>query len=268
MSSRAGEVVVIVGAGGGLGTSITQAFAQRGAKLILVGRTVAALEPLAQRFSNATAYAANLHDMESLERLRDQALALHGRVDVVINATGTDVRKPFLKHDLADIDRLLNTNLRGAIWLTRAFAPVMVQQKAGMIVHLGGFADGRLAFPFYSADVATRAGVRAFAESVNRELAPSGVTVGYFCPAAADTESERPFHPIWREMGVQIATPAQVANNLVKMVERRQPVYVMGLDARIFSALNAVWPRVADWLILNRYRKILARHLDPSTTLG
>ena len=90
-----------------------------------------------------------LTDPDSLAALRADVLAAHGRVDVVVNATGYDVRKPLAEHTLDDLRRTLDVNLLGAMLLTQTFLPVI---DDGVIVHLGGFADGRLAFPFYSAD--------------------------------------------------------------------------------------------------------------------
>jgi len=152
---------------------------------------------------SAQTWQADLTDAASLEVLAKS----HPQPDVVINATGYDVRKPFLRHTTEDMRNVLEINLLGAMQLTHAFLPGMLARRRGTIVHLGGFADGRLAFPYYSADAASRAGLRTsraglrtFLESLNREIAGHGVTLTYFSPAPADTRAERPFHRIWREM--------------------------------------------------------------------
>mgnify|MGYP003379065654 CR=1 FL=1 len=132
---------------------------------------------------------ADLTDPGSLAALRADVLAAQGRVDVIVNAVIDD----------------------------------------GVIVHLGGFADGQLAFPFYSADAASRAGLRAFAEAANRELALAGRTavVSFFSPSPAATGAERPFHPLWRSLGTAIVSPDTVASELVKAVNRREKVHIM-----------------------------------------
>jgi len=182
-------------------------------------------------------------------------------VNVVINAVGYDVRKPFLDHTPEEIEALMATNLLGAIWTTRAFLPLLLRQQNGVIVHLGGFADGRLAFPFYTVDSATRAGVRGFVDALNREIEGANVTVSYFCPAPGDTDAERPYHPIWREMGMAISSPDAVAAALLRAVQRHDRIAIMGVGTRFFARLNSVSSSLADMLLMRGYRRILARHL-------
>lgn len=92
------------------------------------------------------------------------------------------VRKFFEQHTVADFRRLLDANLIGAMLLIHTFLPAMRKQNSGIIVHIGGFADGRLAFPYYSANVATRAGIFSFVESLNRELRTNGwCNHGVYC---------------------------------------------------------------------------------------
>ena len=73
-------------------------------------------------------------------------------------------------HSLEDIEQTLLINLSGAILISKIFLPLLANEKGATIVHSGGFADGRLAFPYYSVDVASRAGIFSFIESMNREL--------------------------------------------------------------------------------------------------
>lgn len=261
------RVVLVVGASGGLGAAIAEAFAGEGARLVLTARRPEVLAPIAARLG-ATALAADLTDPASLAALREAALSAYGRLDVVVNATGHDVRKPLATHTSGDLGRTLDVNLLGAMELTRLFLPVM---DDGVILHLGGFADGRLAFPYYSADVASRAGLRAFVESLNRELALEGrdSLVAFFSPSPADTEAERPFHPLWRAMGTPIVTPKRVAAEVLTAVARRRPLTVMGGPlTRVFAALNAVAPGLADALLMRRYGALMRRHFGGEESDG
>lgn len=255
------QVVVIVGATGGLGAMFARAFAAEGARLVLVGRDAAGLTARAAEL-NAHPFRADITAPEQLAAMRTFVHATFGRVDVVINATGVDVRKPLAAHTPDEIQRSVAVNLTGAILLTQTFLPLM--QDTGMIVHIGGFADGRLAFPYYSADVATRAGVFSFVEAVNRELKLEGspVSVAYFSPSASDTPAEQPFHPVWKEMGLAITPKEQIAAALLDAVARRKRIGIMGgWGTVVFAKLNAVAPKVADVLVLNRYGKVLKQFL-------
>lgn len=259
------EVVVVIGASGGLGQAAALAFARRGAQLALVGRQADRLQAVAKQLpAGAEIITADVTDDDSVQRLSQMCEERFGRVDVVVNAAGTDVRAAFEAHTPANVQQLLNTNLLGAIWITRAFLPWMVRQHSGIIVHLGGFGDGRLAFPYYTVDSATRAGLRGFVDAINREYEGSGVTVTFFCPAPADTQAERPYHPLWRSMGMSIAAPEQVARELLQAVDRRQPVYIMGFSTRLFAWVNSLSSALADWLLMRRYRLLLRRFLTES----
>lgn len=255
--------VLIVGATGGLGRATAQAFAAQGARLMLAGRDAEKLQKLNQQFSAPT-FQVDVSDPESVAALRDAVQAAFPRLEVVVNLTGADARKPLETHTPAEIQHLLAVNLAGSIYLTRAFLPLLKTQKNGVLLHVGGFADGRMAFPFYSVDAATRAGLSAFIESVNRELRleKSPVRLVYFSPSPADTEAERPFHGIWREMGLQVEPPSRVADELLRAVAAQRERYLMGgMVTDIFARLNAAFPRLADVLMMNQYGAVLQKHL-------
>lgn len=251
--------VLVIGATGGLGAEIARTYADRGAVVVLAGRSADALAAVAHAVHASAYQVVDVSNADQVQALGQALSRAHAPFDIVINAAGTDVRKAFLDHTSAEIDRLIAVNLRGAIEITRAFLPTMIERKRGVIAHLGGFADGRLALPYYAVDAATRAGVRAFLESTQREIEGSGVTLTYFCPAPADTDAERPYHALWRSMGTRIVSPTAVAKALVRAVERREQVHVMGAGTRLLAAINAIAPHTADALILRRYARLLAQ---------
>lgn len=266
MSNRfQNKIVLIVGSTGGLGSAFARAFADKGAQLILTGRDTESLNALAVELNaNAKTFFVDITDSTRLEALRNFVNETFGRVDVIVNASGVDVRKPFAEHSTQDLRRTLDANLMGAMLLTQTFLPLMRDQNDGTIIHVGGFADGRLAFPYYSADVATRAGLFSFIESLNRELKieESKVVVSYFSPSATDTKAEQPFQAIWREMGLVITPKEKVADSLLEAVEKREQVYIMGgIGTILFAKLNSVLPQVADVLLLDEYGKILKKFL-------
>lgn len=266
----ANKRIVIIGASGGLGQAYARAFRDEGASLLLVSRNLEKVQPLGEELGGDTATAAaDMTDEASIRMLAEAANEWSGSsgVDVVVNATGFDVRKPLAGHAPEEIRRTLDTNLLGAILLTQQFLPVMKNSLGSTIIHMGGFADGRLAFPYYSVDVASRSGIHAFAEAMNRELKQEGsrVTVGYFCPNAADTPAERPFHQVWKEMGIPISSPEQVAAELLETVARKRTVWLMGgVLTRAFAKLNVLSPRLADKLLMNRYSRLLQKHFGGS----
>lgn len=257
------KVVLLVGATGGLGNAAAQAFAAQDARLLLAGRNPAKLEMLREQFS-APIFPVDMTDVSSITSMKEQVHSISPQVDVVVNLSGMDVRRRIEDHSVEEIQQLLLLNLAGSIHLTKMFLPWMKAQRQGVILHVGGFADGRLAFPFYSVDAATRAGLAKFIEALNRELRveKSPVRLIYFSPSPADTDAERPYHGIWREMGIRIESPDRVANELLRAIRQPSEHYLMGgFLTDLSSRLNAAFPRLADAFIMDRYSKILQKHL-------
>lgn len=255
--------VVIIGASGSLGRVYTRAFHQAGSRLYLLGRDIEKLKMFVQEFSSFIPISSvDITSEESLKNVVSEIQEWSECIDIVINATGFDVRKSLSAHSLEDIEKTLLINLSGAILISKIFLPLLANEKGATIVHSGGFADGRLAFPYYSVDVASRAGIFSFIESMNRELKQEQkkVYLTYFCPNAADTPSEKPYHPVWKEMGIKISTTDEVCLALLKGIKSHQRVILMGRGASLFAKLNLLSSRLADFLLLDKYSRILKKH--------
>lgn len=223
----------------------------------MAGRNRAALAQAAAELPQpAQLEEVDITQAESLSRLSREV----GPLDMVVNAAGMDVRKPLDQHQPDEIERVLDVDLLGPILATRALLPAMREGGRTFIVHIGGFADGRLAFPYYSVDAASRAGLFTFVEGMNRELKLEGhqTRLVYFCPSPADTEAERPFHPLWKQMGMAVVPVEKVAGALLDTLARGQRVGIMGGPVtRLFAGLNAVLPGLADLLVLDSYGRAM-----------
>lgn len=246
-SSFAGKRVAIFGATGGLGAAVARAVRREGGTPLLLARDASKLEPLRVSLSVDEADT-RVVDVRDAVALRDAARALvaRGAVHHVVCATGHDVRRPLAAHVDEDVTRTLDVDLLGPIHLTRAFLPVV--EDGATIALFGGFGDGGLALPYYSVDVAARAGVAGFCASVNRELELEGqdVRLSYVSPAPADTEAERPFAPVWRAMGTNLVSPEVVADFTLVTLLSRSKVAVMGLSTRLLARLEGALPKLAD----------------------
>jgi NADP-dependent 3-hydroxy acid dehydrogenase YdfG len=253
--SFADKTVGVIGATGGLGSAILGALEREGAQVVAIGRDAERLAALASLHASARTAVA---DVASLASLKAAAVQI-GDVDAVILATGFDVRKPLADHTPEDISLLLATNLAGALFATQAFAGNV--RDGGSIVVLGGFGDGRLGLPYYSVDVASRAGVSAFAQSMNREFSLEGrdLRITYACPAPADTETERPFAELWRKMGTPVVSTDKVADFVLVAVLQRRGVTIMGWQNALISRANGLAPWLADALGLGRAGQLLRK---------
>lgn len=259
------QSIVIIGATGGLGSGFAEAFAKRGARLMLVGRNEEKLNQVRAGFNGDINIAiSDITDFSSLEELSKTIMAWSTQVDLIINVAGYDVRKSLDDHSYDEITKLIEINLSGAILITKALLRNLKDEKGSTILHIGGFADGRMAFPYYSVDVATRAGIYSFIESINRELKTEGkkTRVTYFCPSPAETEAERPYHNLWRKMGIKIEPVEKVAEELIKTYEKKKNIGIMGgFITNVFAKINSVMPKLADRITMKKYGKMLKEYL-------
>lgn len=244
--SFAGRQVAVVGAAGGLGGAVVEALRREGAQVLALGLST---EKMRARHPDPTIVVQRI-DLEQPLSI-GEGVKLLAELDAVVVATGVDVRKPLARHDDADIDRQLSVNLRGPMFLTRELLPKM--KPAGVIAFLGGFGDGRMALPYYSADVASRAGLAAFCESMNRELALEGmdITVSYLCPEPADTLAERPYGALWTRMGSPPVAAERVADFVLQSLLSHRKTAVMGYKTWFAAKLNAVSSTAANVAGLN-----------------
>jgi NADP-dependent 3-hydroxy acid dehydrogenase YdfG len=171
-----GQTVLLTGASGGLGAAIARDLHGAGARLVLTGRRVEVLEPLAAELG-ATIVTADLRDAPDLRRLVDAA----GAIDILI-ANAALPGSGWLR-DLTEeqIDSVLDVNLRAPIMLTQGIAPGMVERGAGHIAFISSL-SGRAATPGTSMYNATKFGLRGFALSMRQELRAAGIGVSLVSP--------------------------------------------------------------------------------------
>ncbi len=259
------KVIVIIGASGGLGGEMAAKLSQAGARLVLAGRNQTALQTLSGRlFGEHITAAVDLTLPKSIEELCQKTVDHFGRVDAVIDVGGMDIRKPFMQHSPEEIDRIVQLNLIGAMQVTRTFLPIMKNQGFGQIVLVGGFGNGRLSFPYFSADVAARAGLATFVETLNRELKLENipVTVTFFSPEPAGTEAESPYFELWRSISVNIAPAEKVAADMLVTLQQQKQTHIMGgWSTRLYGIINDLFPSVFGKIFLSMYGETIKKYL-------
>ena len=168
--------VLLTGASGGIGRAIARAVAPRTADLVLSGRRREALEPLAQELG-ARVCVADLSHREDVERLAVEA----GNVDVLIANAGIPAGGLLTDLTQAQIDEMLEVNLRAPIALTRALTPGMIERRRGHVVFLSSL-QGKAATPVASIYSATKFGLRGFGLALREDLRDYGVGVSVVLP--------------------------------------------------------------------------------------
>ncbi|GAA0478112.1 SDR family oxidoreductase [Streptomyces olivaceiscleroticus] len=180
-----GRVVVVTGAGTGIGRATARAFAAAGARVVAVGRRPEPLAEAAAGHSAITPYAADITADGAAERIAAHAVATYGRLDVLVNNAGI-VRSGALGTCTKEsIGPQLATNLVAPVLLTRAALPHL-ERAGGVVVNIST-SVGQRAWPGNAVYAASKAGLDTLTRSWAVELAPRGIRVVGVAPGAVET---------------------------------------------------------------------------------
>ena len=254
---------VLIGVTGGLGHALARLLAAEGFRLVLAARREHDAAALTGRNDGSAIYqSADVTDPASLEKLASAAFEHLGRIDAVVNLAGISPRKAIEEYTSADVDDLLAVNVKGPISVTQAFLPGLRKQASGgVVVHIGGAMDGRVALPFMSAYAATRGALASYVQGANRELAGTNVVLSFFGPVPSNTESESAFFDMWRKMGVALCEPDVVAREILATIRQRRRAHVMGAGMlKMLTIVNAISPSAADAIGLRRFGKLIQQY--------
>lgn len=184
----AGQVVIVTGAGRGIGRAVGKELAGAGARLVLVARTRADLTRAAEDIGEdrATVVAGDVTDEATAAAAIARAQEWGGRLDAVVNNAGIGWSGPIHEMPLGDWRRLMDVNLTGVFLFTKAALPVMLRQGRGHIVNIASGA-GRMGMAGGAAYSASKFGVIGFTEAVGLEVRNSGVKVSVVEPGSVQT---------------------------------------------------------------------------------
>lgn len=191
-SELAGQVAVVTGGGRGIGAAIAQRLATMGASTVIAGRHLDQLRKTAQAISahggKCEALACDVSDLKAVEAFSRQVLNTFKHVDILVNNAGIGgFGGPLHKLPPEQWDAILNTNLRGVYYCTRAFAPAMIERREGHIINISSIAS-KNALPSGAAYAASKWGLNGLSYSVAEELRGYGIRVSVVCPGSTDTE--------------------------------------------------------------------------------
>jgi 2-deoxy-D-gluconate 3-dehydrogenase len=189
--SVADRVVLVTGAGHGLGRAIALAFAEAGATLVLASRTLAEVEETAtlarDRGAAATALTGDLTSVASIDRMVGAARAAHGRLDILVNNAGVYLNRPAVETTEADWDLMADTNLKGVFFCSCRVATAMIEQGVGGRIITISSALSLVAQHGYACYGATKAGVEQLTRVLALEWAPHRITVNAVAPTTTPT---------------------------------------------------------------------------------
>jgi NAD(P)-dependent dehydrogenase (short-subunit alcohol dehydrogenase family) len=245
-----GKRVMVVGASRGIGLAIAHAVAEAGAKTVLTSRSRETLHGLAQQFKEdgfeAEWFAADIAESHQVDRLASEV----GQVDVLINVSGTNIRKPFQNSSDEEISLVMRTNLMGIERLTRLVGKRMIEQGHGKILFIGSLTSF-LGLPYLSIYTMTKSALAGLTRGLAAEWGQHGIQVNCIAPGFIVTDLNR---EMWEPAEMQewlrttapagrTGTPEDVAP-LAVFLSSKAADYITGQTIAVDGGFSttSVWP--------------------------
>lgn len=191
MSQLANQIAVVTGAGRGIGRAIALKFAMEGANVVVLSRTQENSEKVAAEVQalgrKAWAFAVDVANAGAVNGAAEKILADCGKVDILVNNAGVTRDGLLMRMSEADWDSVLNTNLKGAFLVTKAFSRTFIKQRSGRIINISSVI-GLIGNAGQCNYAASKAGLIGFTQSAAREFAARGITVNAIAPGFIETD--------------------------------------------------------------------------------
>lgn len=262
------KVIVVTGAGSGIGRALTLLLVSKGARVAAVDLHETAVQETAElagpQKDKISIHVVNVSDHQAVDRLPDEVIQAHGAVDGVINNAG--IIQPFVRlNDLQydAIDRVLNVNLYGVIYMTKAFLPHLLKRPTAHIVNVSSM-GGFFPVPGQTLYGASKAGVKLLTEGLYSELLSTNVRVTVVFPGAIATnitQNSGIAMPAMANSDTAKSFPTTSAENAAKIIvdgiERDQFQVYIGRDAKMMNYFYRFSPGRATRFMYGKMKGLL-----------
>ncbi len=265
------KVIVITGAGSGIGRELALQFAREGAVLALNDWKEAPLTETWEMLPQAARgylEAFDVGDRKAVENFASSVRKALGRVDLVINNAGMSIEQmPIIYSTVEDYEKVLQINLWGVIYGSLAFMPFLREQQESCLVNISSV-FGLMGFPGSAPYNVSKFGVRGFTETLRVEMRSTGLQVVCVHPGGIRTNianniefsDEKERERFTRNFAKQApTTAAEAAAVIIKGIRKGKSRITIGKDARFIDRITRLMPE--------SYEKILAKWLKPERFL-
>jgi short-subunit dehydrogenase len=266
-------VVLVTGAGGGLGRAMASGFAAAGARIAALDKDAASLESLRSdleaRGTECLALTCDITDADACAGAVAAAVKRFGTLDVLVNNAGMSHRSGFAATGLDVIRRVMAVNFFGAVHCTKAALPHLVEQR-GLIIAISSVA-GYTPLIARTGYAASKHAVHGFFASLRTELEPQGVDVMIVCPSFVATRIDRnalggdgqPVRHAQLTVGRPLTAEA-AAGRVLAAAQRGQRLVLIGRTARAAWWLSRLAPRLYERIMARRLRGELESGDEPA----
>jgi NADP-dependent 3-hydroxy acid dehydrogenase YdfG len=232
MADISGRVALVTGASRGIGAATSRLLAEAGVRVALVSRKGDDLG-----IEGALGIACDVSSREQMEAAVDQTVQALGGLDILVNNAGVATYGPFLDLSVEDIEEMIDVNLKGTLYATRAALPHLLESEGADILNIASVA-GLRGFPGEAVYCASKFGQLGFGRALDHELRERGVRVTNLCPGGVATDFAigrgRP-----EEATEGMMSPQDVAETVIFAVSRPRNHRVLTLSYRPMSEPSA-----------------------------
>lgn len=258
------KVVLITGASQGIGKSLAEQVLQYGGKVVITGRNTARLAALEKHWEKHAAamllLAVDVADEAGQQKLIQAIQERFGRLDVLINNAGMSAYGDLAQTDAEVIRTLIDTNIKGVLFTTKAALPLL-RESQGRVLFISSLA-GLYGLPGYSLYSLTKMALRAVRQSLQAELAKSGVYVGIAYVGFTENETDK---RTLNAKGEGEAVPPrsaritfsreQTARLLLNQIAQKKAVQIQGKMGKATYFLAQYFPGILRWMLAKNYQK-------------
>jgi short-subunit dehydrogenase len=256
------KVIVVTGAGGGIGRELVGQLLEKGAKVaaILHKSGLEEIKSLGAVYGDKiSTHRADLANRDDVEKLPEEIIAVHGCIDGIINNAG--IIQPF--HSVNDLEyeqiqRVMDVNFYGTLYMCKSFLPHLLSRPEAHFVNVSSM-GGFLPVPLQSIYCASKAAVKMFTEGLNLELRNTNVGVTVAMPGGVDTN-------LVRNSGIstegveshsyKMLSPEKAAAIIIKGMETKKYQVLAGNDAKIMDFLYRINPKKATDIIAKKIKTL------------
>jgi len=266
MRNLQGKIVVLTGAGSGIGRALAQQLAAEGATLILNDYNTETLaETVTKINSNMEQHVFDVADLKSWETLKAEVIQRYGHVDIVINNAGVALGElSVVETELEQIEWLMGINFWGVVYGTRCFLPTLLEQPEASIVNISSV-FGLAGIANQSTYCTSKFAVRGFTESLRMEMLDTNLCVTTVHPGGIQTNivrNARDPHEARKKQTIKnfeklaITSADKAAQTIIKGIKKKKQRVLIGKDAFALDRVVRWFPVWYSRLFFNRMKKV------------
>lgn len=255
------RVVVVTGAGGGVGQQLVLQLLKEGAFVAAVDINLDALEKTKERVldksANVSIHVADITDRKRVCELSIEVNRQYGHIDILINNAG--IIQPFctlFDLEMEVIERVININFFGMLNMTRTFLPYLAAQGKGYIGNVSSM-GGFLPVPGQSIYGASKAAVKIATEALRMELSETDIGVSLIIPGGIETDIKKNsglkevnnVEDEKKSSGIKLTSPEKAAETIIQGIKKEKAKILIGSDSALMDLLYRVMPQKAGKLI-------------------